>query len=73
MPKLIEKLTETEYLEHVATYDGLCTACGVWTLSGVEPDAENLPCENDRCAALGLKTVMGAENALLAGHIEIED
>lgn len=62
------KLSEKEYLEHVDNYDGYCAQCDAMTREGeTEPDAEEYECpecEADSC--------MGAENALIAGHLEIE-
>lgn len=61
------KLTEAEYREHCRDYDGYCTQCDdVTSFSGVEPDAENYPCE--LCET---DSVCGVEQALLLGKIEI--
>lgn len=59
-------LTEEEYEEHTESYDGLCISCLEWTNGDVEPDAENYKC--DSC---GESKVMGAEQAMMCGHIEI--
>lgn len=61
------QMTEAEYHQHVQDYDGYCTACEEVTQYGdVEPDARNRKClDCDR------RTVMGVEQALIAGHIEI--
>jgi hypothetical protein len=55
-------VTEDEYRDHVANNDGICAECGEWTCGGVEPDAEEYPC--DACEA---NAVMGAEQALIVG------
>lgn len=57
--------TESEYENAVENYGGYCTTCRKFTnTEGVEPDAENYEC--DVCEN---KTVMGAEQALMSGHI----
>ena len=58
-------LPQSEYEHHAADNDGLCLACGEIQSGGCEPDAEGYPCE-----ACGAKSVMGFEQALVAGHIE---
>lgn len=61
------KLSEVEYICHTRDYDGYCTACDEITNFGdVEPDAEEYRC--DKCEQ---RTVMGVEQAMLAGKIEI--
>jgi len=60
-------ITEEEYSHHVSNDDGVCLACGDWTTGGCEPDAREYTCE-----ACGKRTVMGAEEALLAGAIGFE-
>ena len=57
-----------EYQGHCDEYDGICVQCGEWSCGGVEPDAEKYECES-----CGAKAVMGAENALLFGILDIED
>lgn len=59
-------ISANEYLEHTNDSDGICLACHAWTDGGVEPDAEGYICPSCR-----EHKVMGAENALLAGHVEI--
>lgn len=62
-------LTEEEYLEYVDTDAGYCTTCNdVTSFDGVEPDAENYECH--KCGKL---TLMGIENAMVCGHIEIKE
>jgi len=60
------EISEEEYLEHTESYDGICLHCGEWSFGGCEPDARNYECES-----CGLKKVMGAEMALVAGHLDI--
>ncbi len=60
------KLSEEEYVQHTNDDDGVCLACGEWTCGGVEPDAENYPC--DSCEE---NQVVGAEQALIMDRIEI--
>ena len=57
-------VTEAEFAAHCSDYDGLCLACGEWTTGGV--DAEGYECEV--CSS---HTVIGAEDALIRGRIEI--
>jgi hypothetical protein len=59
-------ITSEEYHQHRGDYDGLCTACMEWTDGGVEPDAEEYECEN-----CGEPQVIGAEQALLLGKLDI--
>jgi hypothetical protein len=59
-------LSRADYLAHVRDSDGLCVACGAYCAGGVEPDANGYECEEcdeDR--------VMGFENALMDGWIEV--
>lgn len=60
-------ISEEEFREHNDAFDGLCLECGDWSFGGVEPDAEGY-----KCAACGAMKVMGAENALILGHVDIE-
>lgn len=53
---------------HCRDHDGVCKACGEWTFGGVEPDAENYTCES--CEK---DQVFGAEIALVAGILAIDD
>lgn len=59
-------VSEAEFRSHANAFDGLCLACGSWTTGGVEPDASGYPCEG--CEA---HRVMGAEEALLMGHLDV--
>lgn len=59
------KTTQGRYAEATEEYHGYCTNCDDFTNDhGVEPDAEKYKC--DEC---GMMTVMGAEQALIMGHI----
>jgi hypothetical protein len=59
-------IDEDEFREAVDSNLGWCYACEDFTNSGVEPDAENYECE-----CCGRRAVMGAEQALIEGYIEI--
>lgn len=59
-------VTEADFSAHCSDYDGLCLACGEWTSGGVEPDAEEYECE-----VCGSHAVIGAEDALIRGRVEI--
>lgn len=62
----MQKIT---YLQHVDSYDGYCSSCEAVTRFGeTEPDAEKYPCLD-----CGYNTVMGMEQALLSGLIELEE
>lgn len=60
--------SDLEYKAHVRDYDGLCLACWQWTSGGVEPDA----CGYE-CPECGEHTVIGAEDAMLMGLVDIQD
>lgn len=55
-----------EYSERLEASEGYCTACKKWTAEGVEPDAEGYKCPE--CDGM---TVMGAENALCHGDVDV--
>jgi hypothetical protein len=60
-------LLEGECDYHLFAQDGYCTKCDKITCQGgVEPDAEHYKCRD-----CGGSTVMGVEQAVLAGKIEI--
>lgn len=60
-------ITEEEYHEHCDSDDGFCTECNEFTRFGLtEPDAREYPCE--QC---GTNSVLGTEEALMEGAIEI--
>lgn len=58
--------TIDEFHEHAEACDGVCLACGAWTVGGVEPDARNYTCEE-----CGKRGVHGTEFALLLGRLKI--
>ncbi len=66
--RLVVSVTKTEYLQHCASYDGLCLGCGEWSWGDCEPDARRY-----RCDACGELRVYGAEEAQLMGRISIEE
>jgi hypothetical protein len=61
------KLTQEEFHERVDNYDGICLTCSEWNFGGIEPDAEEYKCEF--CEN---NSVIGAELALILGHLNIE-
>ncbi len=61
-------MTEEEYEAESGNYAGYCQACDDITADGVEPDAQGY-----KCPKCGQMQVMGLENALLAGHINLGD
>lgn len=56
-----------EYNDGCENYQGICLSCGAFR-DNVEPDAEEYECEE--CGAF---EVMGLEQALLCGKIEVCD
>jgi DNA-directed RNA polymerase subunit RPC12/RpoP len=60
-------ISSYEYIEGSENYEEICLACGE-TQSGVEPDAEGYQCES-----CGSRRVIGFEQALLVGAIQIAD
>ena len=66
MSKQVFTCSISEFRDHVDSYEGICLSCGEWTDS-VEPDAEGY-----ECAYCGEFKVMGAEYALLMGHVEFD-
>ncbi len=62
-------MTVDEYREAREEYHGFCTECEAVTLEcGVEPDARDY-----KCPECGLFTVIGIEEALIDGRIEITE
>ena len=61
-------MTPQEFLEYQESYQGYCTNCNFWTRECTEPDAEDYDCPE-----CGENTVIGAENALIMGEIEIDE
>ena len=60
------KIKEQRYREAANSYLGWCTTCKKFTRDMTEPDAE----EYD-CPVCEENTVMGAEQALLMGEIDV--
>lgn len=61
-------VTEDRYYAATNDYEGFCTTCKDFTRDQTEPDAEGYD-----CPVCGGKTVVGAENALLMGLIEVDE
>jgi hypothetical protein len=61
------KRTSAQFEEMQESYIGICIECGE-ERDCVEPDAHEYKCE-----ACGSLAVMGAEDALLSGYIDITD
>jgi len=62
----VKLITEQEYLASNTEQAGFCSNCQEFTQNGVEPDAQNYNCEE-----CGESTVMGTEQALVMGLIDI--
>lgn len=60
------QLTTEEYQELRDDYCGVCMRCGEIKWDGCEPDMTNGPCES-----CGRSSVMGIEEMLLEGRVEI--
>lgn len=60
-------MTTEEYHDGCNNYQGICLNCHEYR-DECEPDAENYPCEF--CEQ---NEVMGLEQALIAGHINIKE
>lgn len=65
MPVIVD---EAEYAEAVDCCLGWCPGCAEFTRESTEPDADDYDCP--KCNG---RSVVGAENALLSGMIELED
>lgn len=59
-------LSMEEYQDMADSYQGYCTLCEAFTRDCTEPDAEEYDCPD-----CGENSVMGAEQAILLGEIEI--
>jgi len=59
-------VTEAAYRNAQELYTGWCTSCQDWTRDSTEPDAVDYD-----CPVCEQNTVMGAEEALIAGEITI--
>jgi Zn finger protein HypA/HybF involved in hydrogenase expression len=62
----MKKITQKRFETAMEKYEGWCTTCCRFTRNQTEPDAEEYDCW--KCNG---KTVMGAEQALLLGEIEL--
>lgn len=63
------KMSVEDYENDVVEFNGYCKACDkVTTFGGVEADARGYEC--DVCHG---KTVLGIEEAIMMGHIEVEE
>jgi hypothetical protein len=61
-------LNESEYAVLTDAYSGICLACGVATIGGIEPDARGYPCRN-----CGARKVYGCEELLIMGVVSFKD
>lgn len=61
-------ITVSEFHDHDSDCDGICLACGEWSMGGVEPDASEYEC--DYC---GERKVCGAGEALLMGNLSLTE
>lgn len=61
-------MSESEFRDECEAFAGWCTGCREITRYATEPDAEGYECE--KC---GEMTVMGLEQALVAGLIDIDE
>jgi len=62
------KVSERRYFEASENYEGYCRTCDDFTADMVEPDAHGR-----KCPICNELSVIGAENAMLSGHIEFEE
>ena len=62
------KVNTEDYLDATDSYMGWCPTCKAFTRDATEPDAE----EYD-CPVCDGREVVGAEQALLLGLIEVEE
>ena len=60
------QVLEEDYIDATENYRGWCTGCEEFTRDCTEPDAEGYDCP--QCDE---NTVIGAEDALISGLIEI--
>ena len=66
--RVTEPVEFVDYMEATDQYLGWCPDCKAFSTGCVEPDAEGYPCE-----ACGNREVVGAEQALVLGWINVED
>ena len=63
------KMPWSQFRHHCSDYDGYCSTCDeVTEFGGVEPDAEDRQCH--KCEQ---DTVMGVEQAMLKGLIDVQE
>jgi Zn finger protein HypA/HybF involved in hydrogenase expression len=67
-PVVPTAVNEGDYADATESYTGWCTTCKEFTREHTEPDAEGYKCPV--CDGL---TVIGAEDALLLGHITFKE
>lgn len=60
------KISASRYDAECYDNGGYCTECDEITTYGIEPDAQGCECE-----ACGSQSVMGVEEALISGLIEV--
>ena len=63
---MAKKIGQRAFQNACDQYKGFCTHCQKFTRGETEPDARDYPCP--KC---GGNTVMGAEDALLSGELDI--
>lgn len=61
----VTKINEADIADAIENYRGFCTTCCEITRDNTEPDAEGY-----QCPKCDLYTVIGTEDALMAGLIE---
>ena len=61
-------MTAEEFQLHSNNSDGICSACKEISYGSIEPDARNYPCE-----VCGEEAVVGMEDALIEGLINIKE
>jgi predicted RNA-binding Zn-ribbon protein involved in translation (DUF1610 family) len=59
-------ISDVDYFEAVESYTGWCPDCGEFIRDNTEPDAEDYDCPT--CLS---KNVVGAEQALLLGYVNV--
>jgi len=60
------QVSEIEYREATYNYVGFCPDCAEFTRDGTEPDAEGYD-----CPSCGGSNVLGAEQAMIMGMLDI--
>lgn len=62
----MKTVSSIDYEDMCDSYMGFCTLCQEFTRENTEPDAHEYDCPD-----CGNNSVMGAEEAMMAGEIEI--